>query len=62
MTMAIAEQAIAFMCTSGSGVSSRSAPSRSAHSPPTLAYHSPARRKYAFDSTHPLGRPVVPDV
>ena len=38
------EHAMAFMCTIGSGVISRSVPGRTAHIPPIPLYHSPASR------------------
>ena len=43
--IAMVEKAIAFMCTIGSGVISRSAPGWIVASPPTSRYHWPARRK-----------------
>ncbi|MNF16520.1 hypothetical protein D3C80_2195710 [compost metagenome] len=39
--IAIDEQASAFMCTSGSGVISRSAPGSITHSPPSDVYQRP---------------------
>ena len=63
VTIAITEFAIAFMWNSGSGVSIRSGGvSDRSTSPPSAAYQSPEWRKYSFASTHPLGRPVVPEV
>ena len=53
---------MAFMCAVGSGVSMRSGPGLTSHSCPMVAYHCPAQMKYSLVSTHPLGRPVVPDV
>ena len=45
MSIAIVENAIAFMWFSGSGVMMRSRPGRTVQTPPSSAYHSPARRK-----------------
>ncbi len=42
--IAIVEQAMAFMCTIGSGVISRSLPGCTVHIPPIRLYHSPASR------------------
>jgi hypothetical protein len=51
-----------FMWKSGSGLMMRSRPYSMASRPPRSRYHAPPLSMYTLLSTHPLGRPVVPEV